>query len=61
LDDVAEAWTLGIPIDSYYNAVQGLGTAGVLIATAPRAQTAIAERLRSDGLQAIRWDDLIAN
>ena len=61
LDDVKEAWTLGIPIDSYANAVQGLGAAGVLIAVAPRAQRAIAERLQSDGFQSIRWDDLIAN
>jgi len=61
LDDVTEAWTLGIPIDSYDNAVQGLGTAGVLIAAAPRTQIAITERLRSDGLESIRWDDLITN
>jgi SAM-dependent methyltransferase len=61
LDDVEEAWTLGIPIDSYTNAVQGLGAAGILIAAVPRAQTALAERLRRDGLQPIRWDDLIAN
>jgi SAM-dependent methyltransferase len=61
LDDVTEAWTLGIPIDSYENAVQGLGTAGVLIAAGPRTQPAIAERLRSDGFESIRWDDLITN
>jgi SAM-dependent methyltransferase len=61
LDDAEEAWTLGIPIDSYTNAVQGLGAAGILIAAAPRAQTALAERLRRNGLQSIRWDDLIAN
>jgi SAM-dependent methyltransferase len=59
LDDVKEAWTLGIPIDSYTNAVQGLGAAGILIAVAPRAQAAIAERLQNDGFQSIRWDDLI--
>jgi SAM-dependent methyltransferase len=61
LDDVNEAWTLGIPIASYGNEVQNLGAAGILIAASPHVQGIIADRLRSDGLQPIRWDDLITN
>jgi SAM-dependent methyltransferase len=61
LDDVNEAWTLGPPIASYQDAVQNLSAARVLIATSPRAQIAIADRLRSDGMQSIAWNDLIPN
>jgi SAM-dependent methyltransferase len=61
LDDMDEAWTLGPPIASYRDAVQNLAGAAVLIAASPHAQTAIAERLRQDGMQPIAWNDLIAN
>jgi len=61
LDDANEAWDLGTPIASYQNAVQHLQAEGVLVATAPRAQRTVAERLRRDGLCPITWDDLIAN
>ncbi len=61
LDEPNEGWSLGIPIASYRNAVQNLAAAEVLIATLPRVQHAIADRLRSDGLQPISWNDLIAN
>jgi SAM-dependent methyltransferase len=61
LDDIDEAWTLGPPIASYRDAVQNLAGAAVLIAASPHAQTAIAERLRRDGMQPIAWNDLIAN
>jgi SAM-dependent methyltransferase len=60
LDDENEAWSLDTPIASYANAVQNLGSR-ILIATSPRVQNMIADRLRSDGLPSIRWDDLIAN
>ncbi len=61
LDDANEAWDLGTPIAPYRNAVQNLQAAEVLIATAPRTQKSVAERLRRDGLHPIIWDDLIAN
>jgi SAM-dependent methyltransferase len=61
LDDVNEAWRLGPPIASYSNAVQKLARAEVLIATSPHSQMAIGERLRSDGMQPIVWNDLISN
>jgi SAM-dependent methyltransferase len=61
LDDVNEAWQLGVPVASYGNAVQNLETTAILIMTSPRVQGAIADRLRRDGLQSIRWDDLITN
>jgi SAM-dependent methyltransferase len=60
LDDVNEAWRLGPPVTSYRDAGKNRDTA-VLIATAPRVQNAVAERLRSDGLYAIAWNDLIPN
>ena len=61
IDDLNEAWTLGPPIASYRDAVQNLGAAEVLIAASPHAQTAIADRLRNDGVQPIEWNDLIPN
>jgi hypothetical protein len=61
LDDPNEAWTLGTPIAPYRSTVQNLQAVEVLIATAPRAQRIVAERLRKDGLNPITWDDLIAN
>jgi len=60
LDEVGEAWNLDKPVASYEYAVQNLGEAQILIATSPRVQKAIAERLKSDGLRSIRWDDLVA-
>ena len=61
LDDTNEAWALGPPIASYRDAVQNLGAADVLIAASPHAQKAIADRLRSDGMRPIEWNDLIPN
>ena len=61
LDDTNETWDLGKPIAPYRNAVQTLQAAQTLIATAPRTQKAVAERIRKDGLYPIVWDDLIAN
>ena len=61
LDDEDEAWTLGIPVASYQDCVRSLAGARILIAASPRVQGAIADRLRRDGLQPIRWDDLITN
>jgi SAM-dependent methyltransferase len=61
LDDINEAWTLGPPIASYQDAVQNLAAAEVLIAASPHAQTAIADRLRNDGMRPIEWNDLIPN
>jgi SAM-dependent methyltransferase len=61
LDEASEAWSLGKPIASYQNAVQNLQMVGALIATAPRTQKLVAERLRRDGLYPIIWDDVIAN
>ena len=61
LDDVNEAWALGPPIASYQDAVQNLAGAEILIAASPHAQTAIAGRLRNDGMQPIEWNDLITN
>jgi SAM-dependent methyltransferase len=61
LDDTNEAWDLAMPIAPYQNAMQNLQAAQVLIATAPRSQKIVAERLRRDGLQPITWDDVIAN
>jgi SAM-dependent methyltransferase len=61
LDDIDEAWTLGPPIASYRDAVQNLAGAAVLIAAAPHVQTAIAERVRHDGMQPVVWNDVIAN
>ena len=60
LDDVNEAWMLGRPVASYRDAVQNPGGT-VLIATAPRVQDAIAERLKRDGLRSIAWNDLISS
>jgi hypothetical protein len=61
IDEPSEAWSLGRPIASYRNALQGLQGTGILLATAPRTQRTVAERLREDGLYSIGWDDLIAN
>jgi hypothetical protein len=61
LDDVNEAWALSVPTGSYRDSVPKLKEAMVLIATSPRVQGFLADRLRSDGLRSIRWDDLIAN
>ncbi len=61
LDEVDEAWSLGIPAAPYKDGAQTLETAGILIATSPRVQGLIADRLQSDGLRSIRWDDLITN
>jgi SAM-dependent methyltransferase len=61
LDDVNEAWALSVPTGSYRDSVPNLKDAMVLIATSPRVQGVLADRLRSDGLRSIRWDDLIAN
>lgn len=60
LDGIAEAWKLNKPVVSYTDAVPQLRSAAVLIATAPRAQQALAERLQGDGLRPICYDDLIA-
>lgn len=59
LDDVNEAWSLGLPVASYEKAIPNLRSAAILIAASPRVQGVIAERLQRDGLQSIRWDDLI--
>jgi SAM-dependent methyltransferase len=61
LDDVEEAWQLAIPAASYRDNVTNLKDAMILVATSPLVQGVIAERLRSDGLRPIRWDDLITN
>ena len=61
IDDVNEAWALGPPIASYRNAVQNLRRAEVLIATSPHSQKTIGDRLRSDGMLPIAWNDLIPN
>jgi len=61
LDDVDEAWSLDHPVASFANAVGTLGGAGFLIATTPRVQSVVVERLQASGLQSIRWDDLIMN
>lgn len=59
LDNTSEAWALDKPVHCYENAVNSLANSQVLIATAPRVQAVIAERLKDDGLPAIRWDDVI--
>jgi SAM-dependent methyltransferase len=61
LDEIGECWSLDKPMESYAKAVHDLTGAQVLIAAMPRLQQAISERLREDGLQSIRWDDLIAS
>jgi SAM-dependent methyltransferase len=61
LDDVDEAWALGVLTMSYRDSLPNLKDAMILIATAPRVQSAIANRLQRDDLRSIRWDDLIAN
>lgn len=59
LDDVSEAWTLDKPVKPYDN--RGASRHAVLIATAARAQGAVAKRLADDGFMPIRWDDLISH
>jgi SAM-dependent methyltransferase len=59
LDEVSESWTLDKPIEAYGRAVKELAGVEVLIATAPRVQKIIFERLREDGVRSIRWDDVI--
>jgi SAM-dependent methyltransferase len=61
LDDVTESWALGRPIASYRDAVHNLADAKVLIATMPRSQALIADRLRGDGVQSIAWNDWLPN
>jgi SAM-dependent methyltransferase len=61
LDDVTESWALGPPIASYRDAVHNLADAKVLIATAPRSQAGIADRLRGDGVKSITWNDWLSN
>ncbi|MEG0879667.1 MAG: class I SAM-dependent methyltransferase [Janthinobacterium sp.] len=59
VDSVGDAWQLDKPLLSYAAAPQRLTGYLVLIATAPRAQAAVARRLAADGLAAVRFDDLI--
>jgi hypothetical protein len=47
------------PVESYTDALPRLAGVNVLIATAPRVQGKLAERLERDGSRPIRYDDLI--
>jgi SAM-dependent methyltransferase len=60
LDAPEEVWNLGKPVESYRDVVHSLGDADILIATAPRAQKMLAQRLQDDGLRPILYDDLVA-
>jgi SAM-dependent methyltransferase len=59
LDDISEAWDMNKPVESYTDALPRFAGANVLIATAPRVQGMLAERLERDGSRPIRYDDLI--
>jgi 2-polyprenyl-3-methyl-5-hydroxy-6-metoxy-1,4-benzoquinol methylase len=59
VDNVSDAWRLDKPVSRYSDTKRCLGDAVVLVATAPSIQAQLANRLVSDGLRAVRFDDII--
>ncbi|MFW7343416.1 class I SAM-dependent methyltransferase [Pollutimonas sp. H1-120] len=61
VDDPSEAWPLDKPIFGYSDYTESLTEHSVIIATAPAVQASVARRLIADGINTIRFDDIIFN
>ncbi len=59
VDDISEAWKFDKPVSTYSDSKRSLLGAAVVVATAPSLQAQLANRLASDGLTAVRFDDII--
>lgn len=59
VDNVSDAWRFDKPVSAYSDTRWSLGGAAVLVATSPSIQARLANRLASDGLMAVRFDDII--
>ena len=59
VDNISDAWRFDRPVSGYSDSKRSLEDAAVLVATAPSIQAQLANRLGSDGLRAVRFDDII--
>ena len=59
VDDISDAWKFDKPVSTYSDAKWSLRGATVVVAAAPSLQAQLANRLASDGLTAVRFDDII--
>jgi len=59
VDNVDDSWDFEKRIASYSDALSYLNKAAVVIATSPSSQAKLASRFISDGLNPIRFDDII--
>lgn len=59
VDNVDDAWIFEKPVAEYSEVQSSLSDATVLIATSPSTQAYLATRLELDGLNSIRFDDVI--
>jgi SAM-dependent methyltransferase len=59
VDNVSDAWRFDRPVSRYSDTKRSLGDAAVLVATTPSIQAQLVNRLASDGLRAVRFDDII--
>jgi len=59
VDNISDAWRFDKPVSAYSDSKRSLESAAVLVATSPSTQAHLANRLASDGLRAVRFDDII--
>jgi 2-polyprenyl-3-methyl-5-hydroxy-6-metoxy-1,4-benzoquinol methylase len=59
VDNISDAWRFDKPVSPYSDSKRSLRGAAVLVATSPSTQAHLADRLASDGLRAVRFDDII--
>jgi SAM-dependent methyltransferase len=60
VDNADEAWVFEKQVKSYAEMQPILSNIAILIATAPSSQAYLASRLESDGLNPVRFDDVIS-
>ena len=59
VDNISDAWRFDKPVSTYSDSKRSLEGAAVLVATSPSTQAHLANRLASDGLRAVCFDDII--
>lgn len=59
VDNITDVWRFDKPVSNYSDSKRSLHGAAVLVATSPSVQANVANRLASDGLSPVRFDDII--